>query len=396
MTDETKPENAVTEDKALEAETTEDIEVAEVIEESEIKDSVTEQPTAEPKTEQTQKRSGLPVLVGGGLAAVLGFAVAQFVPEGWPLAGSENEEFEAELLQQAQEISSLKDMLSAQGIILDEKLEKAQFVAELQVLNETASQSAASSEESISAVQGDMEQLAQRLTAVEKRPITESVDSSGAVAAYERELQELKETLDAQKVELEATAKEAEAKIAEAKSQAEGLQAGAEATANAALLRAGTSSIASAIESGGSFQTALSDVAQATGQTPSADLTAASLSGVETLVNLRNSFPIAARAALSVPGMEAKGEGTLNRLGAFVRSQTGARSLSPREGEDADAILSRAEAAVGAGDLSLALEEINSLPQAAQDMMADWVKSASYRIETIAAVEAFSDAVSDK
>jgi hypothetical protein len=55
------------------------------------------------------------------------------------------------------------------------------------------------------------------------------------------------------------------------------------------------------------------------------------------------------------------------------------RSLTPRAGDSPDAILSRAEAAVGAGDLAGAIAELNTLPPAAQAAMADWIKAATAR-----------------
>jgi hypothetical protein len=213
------------------------------------------------------------------------------------------------------------------------------------------------------------------------------------VAAYERELGELRKTLEAQKAEVEASSKEAEEKIALAQSQAEGLQASATATANAALIRAGLAKIDAAIENGAPFSAALSEVSGASGVVPSESLLAAASNGVATHADLRNNFPDAARTALAAAGAETQADGTLNRLGEFLRGQTGARSLSPREGAGSDAILSRAEAAVGANDLALALEEIASLPPAAQDEMSSWLKLASDRLEAVKAVEAFSTSI---
>jgi hypothetical protein len=57
---------------------------------------------------------------------------------------------------------------------------------------------------------------------------------------------------------------------------------------------------------------------------------------------------------------------------AFLRVQTGARSLQPREGTDPDAVLSRAEAAVKGGDVAASLTELAGLPAQGQAAMADW------------------------
>ena len=59
--------------------------------------------------------------------------------------------------------------------------------------------------------------------------------------------------------------------------------------------------------------------------------------------------------------------------------------MEPREGDDPDAILSRAEAAVRSDDISTALAEIAALPQAGQDVLADWSAKAQTRADALAA-----------
>ena len=74
------------------------------------------------------------------------------------------------------------------------------------------------------------------------------------------------------------------------------------------------------------------------GVTPPPALTAR----VPTLDELVAAFPPAARAGVraSLQAESAQGEGSI--LGNFLRAQTGARSVTPHEGSDADAVLSRA------------------------------------------------------
>jgi hypothetical protein len=93
---------------------------------------------------------------------------------------------------------------------------------------------------------------------------------------------------------------------------------------------------------------------------------------------------------LAISLAEVPGDGTWNRLSAFLRSQTGARSLTPRSGDDPDAVLSRAEAALRAGDLKAALAEIAKLPQAGQDRMSEWVGLAEKRVSAMEAVESLA------
>ena len=60
------------------------------------------------------------------------------------------------------------------------------------------------------------------------------------------------------------------------------------------------------------------------------------------------------------------------RLGAFLKRQLNARSLTPQTGTSTDAILSRAEAALTSGDLSTVLAEIADLTPAPAAQMAAW------------------------
>lgn len=349
----------------------------------------------EPTVEIVKKRAGVPMFIGGAVAAILGFGVAQYVPDGWPMTRVDTSEMEAQIASQSSEIAELKQLFETQSSELAAKIDETEFAAELTALSQASTQELEGVSGELATLSASIEQLTTRLTDLEKRPISSNAASDAAVSAYERELTAMRETLAAQKTQIEAVAKEAEAKIAEAKSQAEDLQAGATATANAALLRASLSNINSAIEGGGTFETALADLAKATGKEPSAQLQAAANSGVATVADLRRAFPNAARAALSAVAYERTDENMVDRMGAFLRSQTGARSLEPREGNDPDAILSRAEAAVGDAKLQEALSEITALPAASQEAMADWVKSATYRLETQAAIQTFISSISE-
>ena len=74
-------------------------------------------------------------------------------------------------------------------------------------------------------------------------------------------------------------------------------------------------------------------------------------------------------------------------LGGFARSLLGARSIEPREGDSADAVLSRAEAALRDGDLQTALTEIEALPPEARAVMDEWVARARIRLDAQAALQ---------
>jgi hypothetical protein len=137
----------------------------------------------------------------------------------------------------------------------------------------------------------------------------------------------------------------------------------------------------------------LSDVADGAAVDVPEALSAAAETGVSTLEELQSTFPAAARAALPIAIRDTAGEGTMNRVTAFLQSQVGGRSLEPQEGDSPDAVLSRAEAALRDGDLSGVVAELAALPEEAQSVMADWTSSAETRIAALEAMDAFAAAL---
>lgn len=115
--------------------------------------------------------------------------------------------------------------------------------------------------------------------------------------------------------------------------------------------------------------------------------------GLPTLASLSDAFPDAARAALDASRRAEVGAGFGAQLGNFLDIQTGARSLEPREGDDPDAVLSRAEAAVMAGDVATALTELTGLPDVGRTEMADWTAQAKTYQAAEAALAALAAAV---
>ncbi len=71
----------------------------------------------------------------------------------------------------------------------------------------------------------------------------------------------------------------------------------------------------------------------------------------------------------------------------FFRDQVGARSVTPREGSDPDAVLSRAEAALNPGIWPRPLQRSTSLSDAAQSAMGDWIARAEARAAAQGAAE---------
>lgn len=113
--------------------------------------------------------------------------------------------------------------------------------------------------------------------------------------------------------------------------------------------------------------------------------------GIPSLIQLRDGFADAARAGLDAALRADMGQTWGERVGNFLKTQTGARSLTPRDGSDPDAILSRVEAGLRSADLPTALREFDTLPDAAKAAMQVWGDQLRLRADALAAIAALSE-----
>jgi hypothetical protein len=70
-----------------------------------------------------------------------------------------------------------------------------------------------------------------------------------------------------------------------------------------------------------------------------------------------------------------------------LKRQFGARSIAPREGDDADAVLSRVEGATRQGRLMDALAEAETLAPEVISAMSDWLGNTATRLAVTNASE---------
>ena len=234
-----------------------------------------------------------------------------------------------------------------------------------------------------------------RLTVLERRPAAGGAVSEGALAAYEDEIKALRSMIETQQkqsatagADIAAIAADATAQLQAAEARTLAMQTQAEATARTAVARAAVQRIQAALDAGGGFGSALDDLA-GTGVTVPDGLGAIA-AGVPTLRDLQAGFAEPARAALSASLKATVGDGALDRITAFLRNQVGARSLAAKAGADPDAVLSRAEAALLAGDLAGTLGEIAALPPEWQAALAPWVALVQTRLTAADAVAALA------
>ncbi len=365
------------------AETDLDVMDAVLASEPDVTDDARSAVPAEPQASKaTPQRSGvfIPALLGGAIALAAGFGLSHY-----NLLGTapvfDTIELDRKLAVMAEQTDAMKADLAR--------------LAAQPAPNGTLPDRMAAIESAIAALPpADTTALDQRMTAIEAQmtaivamPTGGGGASPAALAALQAQVDGLKGAGANLSADIEAAAAAAEVRLAAAEEQANALRAEAEGIAAAAKATAAISRIQAALESGAPFASALADLPQA--DIP-AVLAEGAATGLPTLQSLQDGFPDAARLALEAALRANMGESWAERVGSFLRSQTGARSLTPREGTDPDAVLSRAEAALTAGDVAAAVAEIAGLPGEGKAAMAEWVDLAQRRIAASDAVAALS------
>lgn len=307
------------------------------------------------RTERVTIRQGgfWSMLFGGVVAAGIGVVAAPFIlPPAWFAPAND------------QQISSLDEAVSTQQAQLDEL---SDTVAGLGEAPPDASGEIDGLRDGLTGLTERMSAMEDRIASLEQRPV------AGDDGAPRAAVESLRAALEAQAEE-----------VANLRAEADAREAAARDTAQATLRRAALTRITTALDTGSAFADALNDLRDTGAEIPAA-LSDAAESGVPTISGLSESFPDAARAALAAAraAQETPGDG----LASLFRSELGLRSLTPREGNDPDAVLSRAEAALRAGKLDEALAELDLLPEPAQAAIGDWHAAATRRKEALAAAE---------
>lgn len=330
---------------------------------------------AQPEQVVVRKGGFLAMFLGGVAAAAIGFGMARYVlPQDFPFpaAGGTSAAIN-DLTQRVEAQSEDVSQLSSRIDAVTEGGDTGGMTAEMDSLSAA-----------IDTVSGRVDEIVTRLDAFEDRLSdietsgpAQTGDAQDALSGYAQELQALQASIAEQKAEIETLAQEARAK-----------EESAVETAQATMRRAALTRIQTALDAGTPFEAALADLEAAGVAAPEA-LASAAVDGVPTQAGLAERFPDAARKALAV-SRSAGAEAGTGGLGAFLRSQLGARSLEPREGSDPDAVLSRAEAAVRDGRLNDALAEIETLPEGGRAELSDWSADAARRLDALAAAEALA------
>ena len=356
------------------------IEDAELVEQSDPGTAPPEDPAARDTPNNSKFQVILPFLAGGVLAGGLGFGAAvlpAYLNPSDPLAP----------------IVSAQDTLAKQ--LAEQETQIKQIEAKPAPKDHSATLIAMT--EAIDALRRDIDQrqtkietqlqaLTLRLEEVEKQPLAQSV-SPQAIKAYESELAKLRS-------DLAEVVQSASAQIEQTKAKAEELQMTTDARTRTGTITAALNAIRAAAENGAGYEAALSDLISATEIDLPEALQAHAKNGVAQLGGLQDRFSPAARAALKAIRLAEGPQTGENRLLAFLKAQFGVRSLEPQPGNSAEAVLSRAQAAVTKGDLTAALSELSALPQLGQNHLQDWIAAAQSRVAVQAALSELSSALS--
>ncbi len=321
-----------------------------------------------PTPAASQQKSGpgfLALLLGGLLAGVIGFALATLTA---PAADT-----------------SLADELASQGAALDALEARVASAPQTDLSAIEAAQDTLAGD--IAKLQTALSDINARIDDLSSRPAS----AGGTVTVDSADVQAEIEALRAQITDMTGAA---ETELAEARAAAAAIEENAAAAARDAAGRAALARVQTGLESGAPIGAALGDLEEAMG-TAAPDALLAVQDGVPTLAALQDEFPEVARAALATARSEGVAGEETSGFGAFIRNQLDVRSTTPQEGDSADAILSRAEAAVRGGRLSDALAEISALPEVARGAMSEWLTKAEQRADAIAAVDMLSTSLSD-
>ena len=324
----------------------------------------------------------MPLVLGGVIAAALGAGALWWLEgEGIvTLSGTDLTPLEAQLATQADRIAAMESDLAPlrEGLAgLDGGVtELANRLADLAAAQEETAQAG-----DLSGLADRVAEFDTRLSGLEELPMGADPEAMAILRGYRDEVAGLRSELQATTERAEAlieAAESAEARALAAEGTLEGIAAEAASAEATARARNALRQVEASFLHGGSFQAALDDL-EGVGITAPDTLRGMAEEGVPTLADLREGFPEGAREALQIALRDVEDKPLADRMTAFLQLQFGMRSLTPRDGDDADAVLSRVEAALGEGEVGTALAELATLPAAVRAPLVDWAAMAETR-----------------
>jgi hypothetical protein len=322
-------------------------------------------------------------MFAGLLVALASFGGAQYSSGNWPFERIATD-FEARLATQSDEISALNALIAS----YDDTTALQDLQAQIDGMRTIVTDLAALQVE-IEQLFGIQNETIDRVAALEEKLTSQSGINPAANAEITRYATALK-LVQTQISEQNNAIAEQKAGIAELSAAVELTQQETKSATHQSLTDGTISQVIGALESGAPFAFAIAGLQDFDNLLTPA-LVAAAPYGVPTADALARAFPEQSRTALIAARTTSTSQASgSNRVGDFLRSQLGMRSITPRAGNDPDAVLSRAEAAIQAGQVSNALSALTALPDSARTSMAGWIEQAELRQAAQLAVAALS------
>ena len=346
----------------------------EVVSDEPSEDAVTD--VSEAGDTKRESTGVVPLLVAGFICAGLGFGAAILSQPSnpiWPVH-PDVAQFRDEATGQITGIDKRLNALERRVTDADQRAVGDVFQSDLDTLT-------AGYDQRFLGIASQLENFDKRLAALEKSTI-ESAIPDELVTQYQDEVKRLKETLEAQRESLQKFMSET------AQTANEVAQRAKDTVARGILAQ-----IRAAIEAGGPFDTAIKEFDEQVGQTLPNQLRSFAEEGVQTYQELRDSFAEAARSALNAARDELNESEGFSGIGNYLRKQFQARSVTPKTGDDADAVLSRAEQALRENDLNGALNELDALPDVARHQMQPWIDQARERQDALEQLDILSQEI---
>ena len=175
---------------------------------------------------------------------------------------------------------------------------------------------------------------------------------------------------------------------AEAQAVVEEAQSAAFSRVSAAEVEAEAAAISSALAAGQPYAEPVAKLSAYPDIAVPDTLVAAAETGAPTVAMLRDSFSDVAYSGIRASIMASAGNGVMARSQAFLEAQVATRSLTPQQGLDPDAVLSRMEDHLRRDDLAAALAEAEALPAEVSDAMSGWLADARRRLDAETGMEA--------
>ncbi len=340
-------------------------------------------------------------VIGGVVAAGLGYGVHGYLtPPPPPDRGAE--------------IAALRDETNARLSALEKRitaLEKrpdetviTQLQAQIAELRKAIEAQARDFSAQAKGLQSRLAALGDKLKSLQDSMVSGATQAGGAgvelfdqlraeVESLRKQLADEQATREALANRIDLVSKAVNEQLASAQEKVSQFSKAAQQAVREADLAKTKERLRAAVETGRAYGELLGKIARDAAISIPQALKGGADTGVPTLTQLQEEFPPAARRALKA-SITAQAQGdSWTRFKAWMRAQVGMRSLKMREGDDPDAILSRAEAALKVGNLERAIDLVKTLPDAGVAEMQGWLSSAERRLAVQKALNEFESAL---